>query len=217
MPAASDDTARATDAATTPGPRAASTRERILDAATERFYAQGIRATSADRVIDDVGVTKVTFYRHFRTKSDLVVAYLQRQAEGEREWMRTARSDGDPVASLRALAAGIGAASCRPGFRGCPFINAAAEFADPDDPVRAAVDEHRRWTAEEFTAIATEAGVDDPAAVAGQLQLLRDGAMVNGYLSDPEAIATALDAAFTAVLESPSGHGIARSVNTQEK
>ncbi|TPW71501.1 TetR/AcrR family transcriptional regulator [Schumannella sp. 10F1B-5-1] len=209
--------ARATDAATTPGPRAASTRERILDAATARFYEQGIRATSADRVIDDVGITKVTFYRHFRTKSDLVVAYLQRQAEGEREWMRTARSDGDPVASLHALAAGIGAASCRPGFRGCPFINAAAEFADADDPVRAAVEEHRRWTAEEFAAIATEADVDDPEAVAGQLQLLRDGAMVNGYLSDPAAIAGALDAAFTAVLARASGHDSARSANTQEK
>ena len=103
-----------------------STRDRILAAATELFYAQGIRATSADRIIEVVGTTKVTFYRHFRTKGDLVVAYLQLQAAAEREWMESARQAGDPVASLRALATGIGAASCSPGFRGCPFINAAA-------------------------------------------------------------------------------------------
>jgi AcrR family transcriptional regulator len=182
-----------------------STRERILDAATARFTAHGIRATSADRIIDDVGITKVTFYRHFRTKSDLVVAYLERQAAGERDWMTGARAAGDPLASLHALATGIGTASCSPGFRGCPFINAAAEFADPDDPVRATVAEHRRWTLEQFAAIAEDAGVGDVDAVARQLRLLRDGGMVNGYLGDPEEIAAALDAAFTAVLARATG------------
>lgn len=63
---------------------AGATRERILEATNRLFYAQGIRATSADRIIEEVGITKVTFYRHFRSKSDLVVAYLTRQAAGER-------------------------------------------------------------------------------------------------------------------------------------
>ncbi|ACU69965.1 transcriptional regulator, TetR family [Catenulispora acidiphila DSM 44928] len=176
------------------------TRARILAAASELFYGQGIRATSADRIIEQVGITKVTFYRHFRTKSDLVVAYLKEQAAAERGWMESTRREGDPVGSLRTLATGIGAASCRPGFRGCAFINAAAEFADPDDPVRAVVDEHRGWMLSEFGAIAAEAGASDAGAIARELMLLRDGAMVNGYLGDPAAVADSLAAAFTAIM-----------------
>lgn len=176
------------------------TRARILQIATELFYAQGIRATSADRIIERAGITKVTFYRHFHTKSDLVVAYLQKQAAGERDFIRSARREGDPLGSLRELATGIGAASCSPGFRGCPFINAAAEFSDPDDPVRAAVDAHRQWTVNEFAAIAAEAGVDDVESTARQLMILRDGAMVNGVLGDPTAVADALGTAFTSIV-----------------
>jgi len=189
--------------ATTGRTSGASTRARILAAASELFYSRGIRATSADRIIEEVGITKVTFYRHFRTKSDLVVAYLQEQAEAERAWMGEARSSGDPLASLHALAAGIGAASCRPGFRGCAFINAAAEFSDADDPVRVLVDRHRAWMVGEFAAIAADAGAADPDAIGRRLMLLRDGAMVNGYLGDPERVADSLDAAFAAIVADP--------------
>ena len=189
--------------ATTGRTSGASTRARILAAASELFYSRGIRATSADRIIEEVGITKVTFYRHFRTKSDLVVAYLQEQAEAERAWMGEARSSGDPLASLHALAVGIGAASCRPGFRGCAFINAAAEFSDADDPVRVLVDRHRAWMVGEFAAIAADAGAADPDAIGRRLMLLRDGAMVNGYLGDPERVADSLDAAFAAIVADP--------------
>lgn len=185
---------------TAPKRSAEATRERILEATNRLFYAQGIRATSADRIIEEVGITKVTFYRHFRTKSDLVVAYLGQQAAGEREWFQGMRRVGDPVGSLQAIAAGIGAASCSPGFRGCAFINAAAEFSDPQDPVRAAVDEHRHWMLEEFASIAAEAGVQDVEESARQLMMLRDGAMVNGYLGDPEVLTGSLRAAFNSVL-----------------
>jgi AcrR family transcriptional regulator len=176
------------------------TRDRILTTANELFYAHGIRATSADRIIAEVGITKVTFYRHFRTKSALVVAYLEQQATAERAWLSSVRTAGDPVGSMQRLASEIGAASCRPGFRGCAFINAAAEFSDPEDPVRAAVETHRAWMLEEFADIAAEAGAADAPAVARQLMLLRDGGMVNGYLGDPTAVAASLGAAFTAVL-----------------
>ena len=185
------------EARTTSGP---ATRARILEAASELFYAQGIRATSADRIIERAEITKVTFYRHFRTKGDLVVAYLQDQASAERAWMRAARSDGDPLSSLKALATGIGTASCSPGFRGCPFINAAAEYADGADPVRRAVDEHRAWTKSEFASIAAEAGVADVESAARQLMLLRDGAMVNGYLGEAASVADSLAAAFASIV-----------------
>lgn len=178
------------------------TRERILHAADELFYSEGIRATSADRIIAQVGITKVTFYRHFPNKSDLVVAYLTQQAKAERAWFTSMRRPGDPAASLRGLAEGIGAASCRPGFRGCAFINAAAEFSDPDDPVRTVVREHRQWMLDEFADIATEAGAPDAVEAARQLMILRDGAMVSGYLGGAESVAGALAAAFDAVMPS---------------
>ena len=177
----------------------AGTRQRILDAANELFYSHGIRATSADRIIEQVGITKVTFYRHFRTKSDLVVAYLGQQSAAERAWLEsTVRAD--PIARARVIAADIGTASCTPGFRGCAFINAAAEFADPDDPVRIAVDAHRGWMAGVFADIAAQAGVRDARSVAKQLMILRDGAMVNGYLGDPSVVAGSLEAAFMSIL-----------------
>jgi AcrR family transcriptional regulator len=179
---------------------AADTRARILDAANALFYSHGIRATSADRVIERAGITKVTFYRHFRSKSALVVAYLEQQAESERAWMDATRRAEDPAGSLQDLAAGIGQASCTPGFRGCAFLNAAAEFAEADDPVRIAVDAHRTWMLAQFVEMAEESGADAPEVVGRELMLLRDGAMVAGYLSDPSAVAGVLGAAFADVL-----------------
>ncbi|WP_105567096.1 TetR/AcrR family transcriptional regulator [Microbacterium halophytorum] len=177
-----------------------SARDRILYAASELFYADGIRATSADRVIAEAGITKVTFYRHFPSKSDLVVAYLALQGERERAWYASLRETGHPAGWLRTLARGIGNASCEPGFRGCSFINAAAEFSDPNDPVRAAVAEHRAWMLGAFAEIAAEAGVRDAAAAARLLMLLRDGAMVNGYLGDSATVAAGLAEAFDSVI-----------------
>lgn len=180
--------------------RGAATRGRILAAASELFYSHGIRATSADRVIEQVGITKVTFYRHFRTKSDLVVAYLEQQGAGERGWMEGVRRVGDPVGSLHSLATDIGVASCSPGFRGCAFINAAAEFSDPDDPVRVAAGAQRQWTLSYFADIAAEASVLEADSISRQLMLLRDGAMVNGYLGEASSVADALGAAFASVI-----------------
>ena len=178
----------------------AATRARILAAASELFYEQGIRATSPDRIIERVGLTKVTFYRHFRSKSDLVVAYLEEQAAAERTWLQGLRNEDDPFGALRAFAAGIGDASCRPGFRGCAFINAAAEFADPDDPVRQVVSAHRAWMLSEFADIAVRIGAPDVDSAARQLMILRDGAMVNGYLGEPAELADALTAAFATIV-----------------
>jgi len=189
-----------TTAPSAPARSGAATRERILAVANELFYTHGIRATSADRIIEEVGITKVTFYRHFRTKGDLVVAYLQAQSRAEQAWVASTHTVGDPLGSLRALAAGIGTAGCQPGFRGCAFINAAAEFADADDPVRAAVDAHRDWIYREFAAIAAEAGVSDPQSVGRQLVILRDGAMVSGYLNDATELSGWLGDAFTSVV-----------------
>lgn len=180
-------------------------RERIVEAATELFYAQGLRAVSAEKVIAQVGITKVTFYRYFPTKDDLIVAYLERRAKWERDAIAHVRQAADDVPdAFRIIAEAIGAESCRPGFRGCPFINAAAEYADPGHPVRRVVDAHRRWFKQAIEDLLDEINVPNSAQAADQLVMLRDGAMVSGYLSDPSTVADALSNACRAVIASSS-------------
>lgn len=168
-----------------------SMRERLIEAANELFYAQGLRAVSVDKVIDRAGTTKVTFYRHFQSKDDLIVAYLESRAELERNGVDAAIAygAGDVDVSLRLMADHTGTAACEPGFRGCPFINAAAEYPDRDSPVRKVVDAHRDWWTSAFERLVAPVGLADPAAVADDLMLLRDGVMVAGYLGDPSKVA----------------------------
>ncbi|MQM25897.1 TetR/AcrR family transcriptional regulator [Glycomyces albidus] len=168
-----------------------SMRDRLVEAAMQLFYASGLRAVSVDKVIEAAATTKVTFYRHFKSKDDLVVAYLERRAALEREGIGAAiaHGGGDPESVLRLIAEALGVIACEPGFRGCPFINAAAEYPDPESPVRKAVDEHRRWCKRTFAELVAPLRPADPGAVADDLMLLRDGAMVAGYLDEPEAVA----------------------------
>ncbi|MGH3252446.1 MAG: TetR/AcrR family transcriptional regulator [Trebonia sp.] len=176
-------------------------RERIVETATELFYAQGLRAVSAEKIIAQVGITKVTFYRHFPSKEDLIVACLERRAQWERDAIDQARQAGsDAPDTLQIIAQAIGAETCRPGFRGCPFINAAAEYADPDHPVRRAVDVHRRWFRQTLQDLLDETGMPNSALTADQLVMLRDGAMVSGYLSDPATVADALSNGIRAII-----------------
>jgi AcrR family transcriptional regulator len=168
-----------------------SMQELLIGAATELFYAQGLRAVSVDKVIERAGTTKVTFYRHFKSKDDLVVAHLQRRAEQERDGIGAAiaAADGDADRVFQLISEQLGALACGQGFRGCPFINAAAEYPDPASSVRKTVDEHRAWCKSTFEDIVRPLGLDDPHAVADDLMLIRDGAMVAGYLDEPDAVA----------------------------
>ncbi|MET8157712.1 TetR/AcrR family transcriptional regulator [Sphaerisporangium sp. NPDC005289] len=166
-------------------------RERVLEAATELFYAQGLRAVSVDKVIDLAGTTKVTFYRHFKSKDDLVLAYLERRAALERDGIGAAikQGDGDVDATLRVISEAVGVIACAPGFRGCPFINAAAEYPDPGSRVRKAVEAHRQWNKTTFEQLIAPLGISNSGEVADDLMLIRDGAMVAGYLDRPATVA----------------------------
>ncbi|MCO1653674.1 TetR/AcrR family transcriptional regulator [Pseudonocardia sp. S2-4] len=176
--------------------RVSEARERLLRTASALFYAEGIRAVGVDRVIEEAGITRATFYRHFPSKDDLVVAYLTVVHEAVRD------AAGEEVGEqrLRRTVGTMGEMVCSPGFRGCSFINAAAEFADPDSPVHRAVTAHRRWLGALFAADLTAAGHPDPAAAAAHLMMLRDGAMVAGYLADPEVARTTLGRGLDAIL-----------------
>ena len=174
-------------------------RERILAAAGEAFYREGIRAVSADKIIAAAGTTKVTFYRYFPTKDNLVEAYLDQQSERIRE--AAGKLPDDPCRALAALAQAMGEETCRPGFRGCPFINAAAEYPEADHPVRIAVARHRDWFRALVADLAGRLGAQNPGIVADQLIMLRDGAMVHGYVADPGLVGDSLLQAGGAVLK----------------
>jgi AcrR family transcriptional regulator len=177
-------------------------RERILAAAVRRYYADGIRAASADRLLTEAGVSKVTFYRHFPTKDDLVVAYLEHVAGAERTALlaiRAAHPD-DPAGVLRRYAAMVGQVACGEGFRGCPFINAAAELSDPEHPGRRVVAAHRAWLISQCAELLAQLGVSEAPARAAQLMMLRDGAMLAGYVADPATVEQQLVTAARAVI-----------------
>jgi AcrR family transcriptional regulator len=179
------------------------TRERIVEAAADLFYAHGLRAVSADKIIERAGITKVTFYRHFPTKDDLIVAYLERRAAWERGAILGASeaAHGNVDETIRLVSEGIGREACTPGFRGCPFINAAAEYADADHPVRKVVDDHRTWFRSMLERLTASIGIQDPV-VTEELMMLRDGAMVSGYLGTADRVSAALLSASRAVITS---------------
>jgi AcrR family transcriptional regulator len=169
--------------------RNSAARERLLRTASDLFYAEGLRGVGVDRIVSEAAVTRATFYRHFPGKEALVVCYLQAVDRAVRE-----RVGGSGAQLLRDLAGAIGDQLCRPGFRGCPFINAAAEHPDPEDPVHGAVVVHRDWLVATVRKAFADAGSSDPDDAARRFVMLRDGAMVAGYLGDPATTAATLRA-----------------------
>jgi len=168
--------------------RPSAARERLLETASRIFYAEGIHAVGVDRVISEAQVTRATFYRHFPAKELLVEAYL-RATDASIRARGTAAAEhlgDDPLTLVRAFVAGVGDEICLSGFRGCPFINAAAEYPDPESLVHRAVLDHRAWFHDSLEALLRAGGHDDPAHGARTLVQLRDGAMVGGYLGDAE-------------------------------
>ena len=158
-------------------------RERLLRTASDLFYAEGIHAVGVDRIVAEADVTRATFYRHFPGKENLVEAYIgveDATIRGLFDDARAAVSDARELAA--AVVDGIAEDVARHHTRGCPFINAAAEYPEAASPVRTAVHRHREWFRAALEEVARGVGVADPAEAAGQLVLLRDAAMVGGYL-----------------------------------
>lgn len=164
-------------------------RQRLLDTASGIFYRDGIHSVGVDRVIAEAGVTRATFYRHFPGKEDLVIAYLQAEDAALRAQFTAASGLG--LGGEQLLAAIIDAIAddvTRHHTRGCPFINASAEYPDATSPVRRTVAEHRAWFRGELRAALEAAGRPDAEEGAGALVLLRDAALVGGYLDGPDTM-----------------------------
>jgi AcrR family transcriptional regulator len=165
---------------------------RILDTANELFYEDGIRNVGVDRIIAASSVTKATFYKHYRAKDNLIVEYISSRHERVRADLETIVANApDPETALHDFVAATGAEIATPGFRGCPFINAAAEFPDADHPVRKVVTAHREWYVETLAELLKGMGHPVPGDAADELLLARDGAMSGGYAGDSVAATAA--------------------------
>lgn len=179
-------------------------RERILATASSLFYRQGVRAVGVDQVVEAAGVAKTSLYRHFRTKDDLIAAFLRREDdEFWGVWGEVAgRHAADARAELDAHLAWIGERVGRPGYRGCPQINVAAEFADSNHPARVVATAHKTELRRRLKGIAERLGAKRPDALALQLSLLINGAFVSApVFSDGEAIPALLTAARALIAE----------------
>ena len=160
-------------------------RERLLRTASEIFNRDGIHSVGVDRIVAAAGVTRATFYRHFPSKEDLVVAYLEdehHRLQAQYEPIQHL----EPAQKLEAAILGIAEDITRNHTRGCPFINAAAEYPDENSRVRGAVKVHREWFRGVLEQVLTAVGRDNPRDHAGALVLLRDAALVGGYLDGPD-------------------------------
>jgi AcrR family transcriptional regulator len=185
-----------------------SARERLLAAADELFYDEGIRSVGIDRVIERAGVAKASLYNTFGSKDELIHAYLKGRHEKTAARISAAvAAAGTPRERLLAVFDAQGALYRESGFRGCPFVRASAE-AQPGDAVDQATSDYRAWVRGLFTKLAEQAGASDPAALARILHMVYDGAVTSARSDhDPGAGIAARDAAETlldAALDRPA-------------
>jgi AcrR family transcriptional regulator len=169
----------ATEAATERG----SARERLMAAANELFYAEGVHTVGVDRIVERAGVAKATLYTLFGSKDGLVREYLTARHDRTRERMarelatrfKTPREKLLGVFEVQALS------FVEPGFRGCAFIGANAEAADGSS-IDEVTENYRAWVHSLFLELAREAGATDPERLVEQLVLLYDGAGVTAWM-----------------------------------
>ena len=189
-----------------PQPAAPTTdvRQRILDTASALFYQRGVRAVGVDLVVDESGVAKTSLYRHFRTKDDLIVAFLEREdLEFWAQWDEVAARHGDdPRGEIEAHMRWIGKRLARANYRGCPQINVAAEFAEADHPAREVARRHMHAMRRRLAELARRYGAARPNDLAAQLGVLVNGAFVSASMLTPEEATRVLLASARALLAS---------------
>lgn len=184
-------------------PRQSDRRAHLVETALKLFYRNGFHATGIDTVLAESGVAKMTLYKHFKTKEDLIIAALK---HGEEAWMKwfsltVERLGRTPRGRLLAVFDALGRWFRCEGtgdteFCGCTFINVAGEYTDPRHPVHAVAAAQKRRVRAYLTGLARAAGARDPAALGQHLALLAEGAVVQAHVAgDRGAAARAREAA----------------------
>jgi AcrR family transcriptional regulator len=174
------------------------TRERVLDVADRLFYERGIHAVGVDTVVAETAIAKTTLYSHFGSKDELIAAYLRRRSE---RWLALIDDElgahrGGPAERILHIFDLLADWFDEPEYRGCPFINACAEFSGADHPAGVVAREHRKQLTARLAGLAAEAGAKSPDRLAAQIMLLYDAAMVSAHIDGERGAArTARDAA----------------------
>jgi AcrR family transcriptional regulator len=169
-------------------------RERILDTAYELFSRHGTRAVGVDRIIAECGIAKMTLYRNFASKDDLILAFLDRRDEmWTRAWLQAEaeRRGATPAERLLAIFDTFGGWFAREDFEGCSFINVMLEVVEPDSPVRQATVTHLESIRAFVRGLAEQAGIEDADAFARQWHILMKGSIVSAAEGDLEAASRA--------------------------
>lgn len=182
-----------------------SARDRLLAAADELFYEEGVHTVGIDRVIEKAGVAKATLYSTFGSKDELVRAYLEgRHARRSARIMQRLALYESPRDQMLAVFDTLAESTTAPGFHGCAFVNASAESA-PGSAAEQASDEYRAWVRNLFTDLARDAGASDPAGLAAQIQLLYDGANIAARMDRDRSAAIRARAAAVTLLDAAAG------------
>ena len=179
-----------------------SARERLLAAADELFYSEGVHVVGIDRIVERAGVAKASLYSTFGSKEELVRAYLEEHLhDRQRRVARIRAAHETPREAIVGVFAELDGALAGSAFRGCRFIMATAE-ARPGDASEAVAEEYRVWLRTVFSDLAEAAGASDARGLGRQLAMLYDGGAVAARMDqDRKGAASAMRSAVVALLD----------------
>jgi AcrR family transcriptional regulator len=179
--------------------------ERVLEIASELFYAEGINTVGVDRIAAEADASKATLYAHYGNKDGLVAAYLDRlSARTQERLTQHLESDATAREKLLHIFDDLADWYAEDDFRGCHFIIAGSELTTPDHPAAKVGRRHRAWVKDLFTQLATDLGAADPPLLAAQLLMIYDGATVAADLDSYADAARAARAAAEHLIDSAS-------------
>lgn len=164
---------------------ASSKREQLLTTALALFYREGYHSTGIDRILAESGVAKMTLYKHFKSKDELILAALQMQHEQIAVRLRESLEGLAPREAILRAFDGLHLWLNEQGFCGCLFLHAAAEFHDRNHPIHRQAAEHKRFVLTYFRTALLALGVAQPEPLAAQLQFLFEGALSMAHLYGP--------------------------------
>jgi AcrR family transcriptional regulator len=180
-------------------------RDRIFDTACDLFYRQGIRCVGVDAIANEAGTNKMSFYRSFSSKDELVAEYMREQERLHKEWWdaTVAPHAGNARRQIEALFEGWVGKMRKKDRHGCAFVNAAVELREPDHPALAVVHGHKAEMRRRFRKLAKEAGATTPDLLGDALTLLAEGGAMSKLsfscqegpgMNAPKIVKTLLDA-----------------------
>jgi len=178
-------------------------RDELVQKALQSFYRNGFHATGMDMLASETGISKTSMYKHFRAKEDLILAVLRLRDEHFRNWLYRRMEDlaDTPRGQLIAMFDALEEWFNEPGYRGCLFIKASSEYQDSSHPIHMQSADHKRMLERHVIELAKKAGLRNPAELARQLLLLKEGAIVTAHLGHTERPAQDAKAAAIALIE----------------